>query len=122
LRRLPYAPGAVERRWQHQRIGAFASLPGANTAVPTANQDRAQFEFTKKFLQDKQLTVDIFAISPAGTKASAPVRTEMGKTELRRPSPSAKNLMSHCRKAQPGEVRLSPPPIDRTDAAVRRRR
>src|SRR5882762_9393158 len=57
-------------------------FPGANTAVPTANQDQEQFEFAKKFLQDKQLTVDIFAISPAGNEASAPIRTEMGKPEL----------------------------------------
>ena len=55
-------------------------FPGANTAVPIANQDLAQFEFANKFLQDKQLTVDIFAISPAGNEASAPVRTEIGKT------------------------------------------
>ena len=36
-------------------------FPGANTAVPTANQDQAQYEFAKHFLQDKQLSVDIFA-------------------------------------------------------------
>src|SRR5580704_2572901 len=54
-------------------------FPGANTAVPTANQDQAQYEFAKKFLQDKQLSVDIFAISPAGKETNAPARNEMGK-------------------------------------------
>src|SRR5579859_5184378 len=57
-------------------------FPGANTAVPIANQDEAQYEFAKKFLQDKQLSVDIFAISPAGKESVAPVRNELGKQEL----------------------------------------
>src|ERR1700756_7522 len=45
-------------------------FPGANTAVPTANQDQAQYEFAKRFLQDKQLSVDIFAFSPAEKEAN----------------------------------------------------
>jgi len=40
----------------------------APTPLCPCHQDQEQFEFAKKFLQDKQLTVDIFAISPAGTK------------------------------------------------------
>ena len=40
-------------------------FPGANTAVPFANQDQEQFDATEKFLKDGALTVDIFAISPA---------------------------------------------------------
>ena len=43
-------------------------FPGANTAVPFANEDATQMETSKKFLQDKQVSVDIFAISPAGKK------------------------------------------------------
>src|SRR5260370_20942777 len=57
-------------------------FPGANTAVPTANQDQAQYEFAKTFLQDKQLSADIFAHSPANKAATVPQRTEMGKPEL----------------------------------------
>src|SRR5258708_39383802 len=57
-------------------------FPGANTAVPIANQDQAQYEFAKKFLQDKQLSVDIFAVSPAEKETHAPVRSEIGKPEL----------------------------------------
>src|SRR4029077_13548891 len=41
-------------------------FPGANTAVPPANEDAQQLETSKHCLQDKQLTVDIFAVSPAG--------------------------------------------------------
>src|SRR5277367_4891590 len=40
-------------------------FPGANTAVPTANEDAAQLTLTENFLKNGQLTVDIFAISPA---------------------------------------------------------
>src|SRR5579863_5107465 len=41
-------------------------FPGANTALPTANEDAQQMETSTHFLQDKQVTVDIFAVSPAG--------------------------------------------------------
>src|SRR2546426_4345246 len=95
-------------------------FPGANTAVPTANQDQAQLEFAKKFLQDKQLTVDIFAISPAGSEASAPVRTEMGKPELSTTFAVGEESDISLPKGPAGEVRPVTAPIDRTDAAVRR--
>jgi Flp pilus assembly protein TadD len=36
----------------------------ANTAVPYANQDKAQMEATEKFLKSGFITVDIFAVSP----------------------------------------------------------
>jgi tetratricopeptide (TPR) repeat protein len=40
-------------------------FPGANTALPTANQDAAQLKLTEDFLKNGQLTVDIFALSRA---------------------------------------------------------
>jgi tetratricopeptide (TPR) repeat protein len=40
-------------------------FPGANTALPTANEDAAQLKATEDFLTSGALTVDIFAISPA---------------------------------------------------------
>jgi tetratricopeptide (TPR) repeat protein len=40
-------------------------FPGANTAVPTANEDEAQLQLTEGFLKSGALTVDIFAVSPA---------------------------------------------------------
>ncbi|HEY6338831.1 MAG TPA: multiheme c-type cytochrome, partial [Candidatus Sulfotelmatobacter sp.] len=40
-------------------------FPGANTAVPTANEDAAQLKLTESFLKSGALTVDIFALSPA---------------------------------------------------------
>lgn len=38
-------------------------FPGANTALPTANEDAAQLKLTEDFLKNGALTVDIFALS-----------------------------------------------------------
>src|SRR5260370_16462830 len=38
-------------------------FPGANTAVPTANEDSDQLKLTENFLKSGILSVDIFAIS-----------------------------------------------------------
>src|SRR2546423_14161735 len=91
-------------------------FPGANTAVPTANQDQAQYEFAKKFLQDKQLTVDIFAISPAG-KETVPAHSEFGKQELSTTFAVGEESDTSFPKGPAGEVRPITAPIDRTDAA-----
>jgi Flp pilus assembly protein TadD len=45
-------------------------FPGANTAVPYANQDDAQMAATEKFLKSGFITVDIFAISPVEKQAT----------------------------------------------------
>ncbi|MDP9146646.1 MAG: hypothetical protein M3N22_03240, partial [Acidobacteriota bacterium] len=95
-------------------------FPGANTAVPTANEDEERSDFTKKFLQDKQLSVDIFAISPAGKETSAPSRNELGKTELSTTFAVGEESDISLPKGAAGEVRAITAPIDRTDAAVRR--
>jgi tetratricopeptide (TPR) repeat protein len=95
-------------------------FPGANTAVPTANQDQAQYEFAKKFLQDKQLSVDIFAISPAGKETNAAVRSEIGKPEIATTFGVGEESDSSLPKGPAGEVRAITAPIDRTDAAVRK--
>jgi tetratricopeptide (TPR) repeat protein len=39
-------------------------FPGANTALPTANEDAAQLKLTEDFLKSGALSVDIFALSP----------------------------------------------------------
>jgi Flp pilus assembly protein TadD len=95
-------------------------FPGANTAVPMANQDGGQYEFAKNFLQDKQLSVDIFAISPAGKESSAPIRNEMGKQELSTTFAVGEESEASLPKGPTGEVRAITAPIDRTGAAVRR--
>jgi Flp pilus assembly protein TadD len=95
-------------------------FPGANTAVPIANQDLAQYEFAKKFLQDKQLSVDIFAISPAEKETSAPARSASGAPEISTTFAVGEESESSLPKGPAGEVRPITAPIDRTDAAVRR--
>src|SRR4029077_1478692 len=42
-------------------------FPGANTALPTANEDAVQLKATEDFLTSGALAVDIFALSPAST-------------------------------------------------------
>jgi len=44
-------------------------FPGANTAVPTANEDADQLKLTENFLKSGILSVDIFAISPEPVQA-----------------------------------------------------
>jgi len=95
-------------------------FPGANTAVPTANQDEAQLEFARKFLQDQQLSVDIFAVSPEGKESAAPVRNELGRQELSTTFAVGEESEAGLPKGPSGEVRAITAPIDRTDAAVRR--
>jgi tetratricopeptide (TPR) repeat protein len=95
-------------------------FPGANTAVPTANQDQAQFEFAKKFLQDKQLSVDIFAVSPAGNESKPSAGSEFGKPEISTTFAVGEESDIPLPKGPAGELRPITAPIDRTDAAVRR--
>jgi tetratricopeptide (TPR) repeat protein len=54
------------------------AFPGANTAVPVANQDAAQFKLSEDFLKNS-VTVDIFAISPSRPKTAG---AELPGTEI----------------------------------------
>jgi Tfp pilus assembly protein PilF len=49
-------------------------FPGANTAVPYANQDQTQLQATEKFLTSGFISVDIFAVSPVNDHGTAMVR------------------------------------------------
>jgi tetratricopeptide (TPR) repeat protein len=95
-------------------------FPGANTAVPMANQDTAQSEFAKKFLQDKQLRVDIFAVSPEEKKTLRPVGSAGGLPEISTSFAVGEESELALPKGPAGEVRPITAPIDRTEAAVRR--
>src|SRR6266702_2562235 len=92
-------------------------FPGANTAVPFANADQAQFELSRKFLQDKNLSVDIFAISPAGAKAGG---GEVPGTELSTTFAVGEEAEVALPKGAAGEARPITAPLGRVDAAVRR--
>src|SRR5207302_1213869 len=71
-------------------------------------------------LQDNQLTVDIFAISPAEKEANVPVRSEIGRPELSTTFAVGEESDISLPKGPSGEIRPVTAPIDRTDAAVRR--
>jgi Flp pilus assembly protein TadD len=57
-------------------------FPGANTAIPTANEDAGQLKITEDFLKNNQLSVDIFALSPAQAelKPGAATQSEQSTT------------------------------------------
>jgi Flp pilus assembly protein TadD len=57
-------------------------FPGANTAVPTANEDGGQLKITEDFLKGNDLSVDIFALSPAQAelKPGAVTQSEQSTT------------------------------------------
>jgi tetratricopeptide (TPR) repeat protein len=96
-------------------------FPGANTAVPTANEDPAQLEAARKFLQDKQLTVDIFAISPAGKlKNGEPANPGYPKQELSTTFAVGEEAEASLPSGPAGESRALTAPLGRVDAAVRR--
>jgi hypothetical protein len=95
-------------------------FPGANTAVPTANQDAVQLELSKKFLQDKQVSVDIFAISPSQKDSNAQKAAQASKPELSTAFAVGEEADTSLPQGPAGEVRALTAPLGRVDAAVRR--
>ena len=94
-------------------------FPGANTAVPTANADATQLELSQKFLQDKQLSVDIFAVSPAGREDAEPAAKGI-RPELSTTFAVGEEADTSLPKGPAGEARAITAPLGRVDAAVRR--
>ncbi len=95
-------------------------FPGANTAVPVANEDTVQMETSKKFLQDKQVTVDIFAISPAGRKEGTDNAARSSNQELSTTFAVGEEAEVSLPTGPAGEARPLTAPLGRVDAAVRR--
>jgi len=54
-------------------------FPGANTALPVANQDDEQLQVVTDFLKDNQVRVDIFAMSEPGSDANRGI-TDTGRS------------------------------------------
>lgn len=95
-------------------------FPGANTAVPTANLDSEQLMQSVKFLQDKQVTVDVFAISPAGkAEAVSPSPLANGQ-ELSTTFAVGEEADVTSPQGPKGEVRAITAPLGRVQASVRR--
>src|SRR5579859_4164510 len=96
-------------------------FPGANTAVPTANEDTVQLAQSVKFLQDKQVSVDVFAISPAGkaNEAASP-STVTGAQELSTTFAVGEEAEVSGPKGANGAARPITAPLGRVQASVRR--
>jgi tetratricopeptide (TPR) repeat protein len=92
-------------------------FPGANTALPTANEDAAQLQLTEDFLKNKILSVDIFALSPAGAelKLGAANQAELATTFA-----VGEEAESKVSAAAGGEVTPVTAPLNRVQPAVRR--
>src|SRR3984893_8395196 len=95
-------------------------FPGANTAVPTANADTTQLQLSQKFLQEKQLSVDIFAVSPAGQASRASASPSVARPELSTSFAVGEEADSSLPTGPAGEARPITAPLGRVDAAVRR--
>jgi len=95
-------------------------FPGANTAVPVANEDSAQLETSRKFLQDNQLSVDIFAISPVSKSGSSTKVSDYPKQELSTTFAVGEESDISAPRGPAGEARPITAPLGRVDAAVRR--
>ncbi len=95
-------------------------FPGANTAVPTANEDPEQLDASRKFLQDQQLSVDIFAISPVSKEEASKKITEYPRQELSTTFAVGEESDISMPTGPGGEARPITAPLGRVDAAVRR--
>src|SRR5262249_35210827 len=96
-------------------------FPGANTAVPTANGDAEQLAQSKKFLQDKQVTVDVFAISPAGRETESVSASPLpGGQELSTTFAVGEEAETSSGKGVKGQTRAITAPLGRVNASVRR--
>ncbi|HLQ50094.1 MAG TPA: tetratricopeptide repeat protein [Terriglobales bacterium] len=92
------------------------AFPGANTALPTANEDPAQLKLTEDFMKDT-VTVDIFAMSPAPPKSGG---TALPSSELATSFAVGEEAETSTPQAAAGEALPVSAPLNRIQAAVRR--
>jgi len=94
-------------------------FPGANTALPTANEDAAQLKATEDFLTSGALTVDIFALSPASAplKPGAVAQHELATTFAVGEEAEAKITPGSSFNVEAAPITA---PLNRVQPAVRR--
>ncbi len=92
-------------------------FPGANTALPTANQDPEQLQVTEGFLQDNILSVDIFALSPAQAELKPGVG---GQAELATTFAVGEEAEAKIIPAAQTELEPVTAPLSRAQPVVRR--
>src|SRR5712692_8689821 len=92
-------------------------FPGANTAVPTANEDAEQLKLTEEFLKNKILSVDIFALSPARAENKPGA---VNQSELATTFAVGEEAETKITPAAAGEFVPVTAPLNRVQPAVRR--
>jgi tetratricopeptide (TPR) repeat protein len=96
-------------------------FPGANTAIPTANEDPVQLAQSVNFLRDKQVTVDVFAISPAEKQIAHPTASPLANgQELSTTFAVGEEADVTSPEGPKGEARPITAPLGRVQASVRR--
>jgi tetratricopeptide (TPR) repeat protein len=91
------------------------AFPAANTAVPTANEDARQLKLTQDFLKGA-VTVDIFAISPALSRAEGGA---LAASELSTTFAVGEEAESSTPQAADGMAATISAPLNRIEPAVR---
>jgi tetratricopeptide (TPR) repeat protein len=92
-------------------------FPGANTALPVANQDAEQLKITEDFLKDRILSVDIFALSPAQAQLKPGA---MSQSELSTTFAVGEEAEAKITPVGQGEVLPVTAPLSRVQPVVRR--
>jgi len=92
-------------------------FPGANTALPFANEDRVQLETVEKFLKDGAVTVDIFALSSARPAAPG---AEAGRGDLMTTFAVGEEAELPAPRGPLVEAAPVTAPLNRADAVLRR--
>jgi tetratricopeptide (TPR) repeat protein len=93
------------------------AFPGANTALPVANENHQQFDINEKFLKSGALSVDIFALSrAAAAKAGANAQSEQNTSF----AVGEEAEMKSSGGTAGGEAVPVSAPLDRVNASLRR--
>jgi len=92
-------------------------FPGANTAIPTANDDTPQLKLTEAFLKSGALTVDIFALSPAQLPLNVGATTQ---TDVATTFAVGEEAETKITSGVGGEVAPVTAPLNRVQPALRR--
>src|SRR6267143_383374 len=92
-------------------------FPGANTGVPTANEDAPQLKLTEDLLKNGALTVDIFALSPA---QAAPKPGVTSQAELSTTFAVGEEAESKVTANTNGEVAPVTAPLNEVQPALKR--
>ena len=92
-------------------------FPGANTAVPTANEDADQLKITEDFLKNDILSVDIFALSP---ETNLPSTAASAQSDLATTFAVGEESESKITAANLAEVAPVTAPLSRVQPVVRR--